>query len=410
LTQYVAYAKFKLMKQRSTTPVSRGFAAKSVLVAAAVLMAIAAPLAAMPRAKADKYDDQINALQQQANQFQSQANQLQAQANTLANKLSELAVQKSNVQTQIQLSQAQYDKLLEQIKQTEQKIKDNQDALGSTIANLYVDGTVSPLEMLASSKNIGDYVDKQTYQSSIQDQLTKTISTIKDLKSKLESDQTAVKSELDKQTAQKNSLTAIETQQQAILVQTQGQEAAYQSQVASAQSQIQDAHTRQQAYYASLIASSPNGGGSGAVGSFVYANWSGNRGCGTGGYPYCGAQDSYSDPYALFNRECVSYVALALHDRFGKYVAPFNGQGNAKEWPYSAPAYSGAQRVYSPQAGDAVILPADGSFAPIGHAMIVESVNGEWMHVSQYNFYGTGEYSTMDIKNSGIILLRFPNR
>ena len=47
----------RVMKQRSTTPVSRGFAAKSVLVAAAILMAIAAPLSMMPRAKADKYDD-----------------------------------------------------------------------------------------------------------------------------------------------------------------------------------------------------------------------------------------------------------------------------------------------------------------------------------------------------------------
>lgn len=400
----------KVMKHGTTTPVSRGFAAKSVLVAAAVLMAIAAPLAAMPRVKADKYDDQINALQQQANQYQAQANQLQAKADTLANKLRELGVQKYNVQTQIQLSQAKYDKLVKQITQTEQKIKNNQDALGSTIADLYVDGTVSPLEMLASSQNIGDYVDKQTYQSSIQDQLTQTISTIKDLKTKLEGDKKAVKTELDKQTAQKNSLVAIETQQQTILVQTKGQESAYQQQVASAQSQIQDAHARQQAYYASLIANSPSGGGSGAVGDFVYANWSGNMGCGGGGYQYCGTQDSYSDPYALLNRECVSYVAAALHDRFGKYVAPFNGQGNAENWPYSAPAYSGAQQVYSPQPGDAVILPADGNFAPIGHAMIVESVNGEWIHVSQYNFYGTGEYSTMDIKNSGIILLRFPNR
>jgi surface antigen len=106
----------------------------------------------------------------------------------------------------------------------------------------------------------------------------------------------------------------------------------------------------------------------------------------------------------------VSYVAWALEQRFGKYVANFNGQGNAMDWPSSAPRFSGAYRVYSPQPGDAVILPASGNFAPIGHAMIVESVSGNTMHVSQFNFYGTGEYSTMDVQNSGVVLLRFQNR
>lgn len=361
----------------------------------------------MPRAKADKFDDQMSALQQQADQYQAQANQMHAKANTLANKLSELATQKAKVQTQIKLSQTKYDKLVKQIKDTEKKIKDNQDALGSTIADLYVDDTISPLEMLASSQNIGDYVDKQTYRSSVQDQLTQTISTIKDLKTKLENDKKSVKSVLDKQTAQRNSLAGLERQQQVLLAQTKGQEAAYQQQVASAQAQLQDVAARQRAYYQSLLAA-PGGGSSGVVGSFQFSNWSGDMGC-AGGYAYCGAPDSMVDDWGLYNRECVSYVAWALQNRFGKYVANFQGQGNAYQWPDSAPAFSGAQRVYNPQPGDAVILPADPNFAPIGHAMIVESVNGGTVHVSQFNMYGTHGYSTMDIQNSGVIFLRFPN-
>jgi hypothetical protein len=41
--------------------------------------------------------------------------------------------------------------------------------------------------------------------------------------------------------------------------------------------------------------------------------------------------------------------------------------------------------------------------------MIVESVSGSDVFVSQYNMYGTGQYSTMWIKTSGVIFLRFPN-
>jgi hypothetical protein len=106
----------------------------------------------------------------------------------------------------------------------------------------------------------------------------------------------------------------------------------------------------------------------------------------------------------------VSYAAWALVNRFDKYVGAFGGQGSAYQWPNSSSVISHAVRVYEPQPGDAVVLPASGNFAPVGHLMIVESVDGGWMHVSQYNFYGTGEYSEMDVLNSGIILMRFQNQ
>ena len=209
------------------------------------------------------------------------------------------------------------------------------------------------------------------------------------------------------QNALGNTLAATQADQQNLVNQTRGQEAAYQNLVSSAKNQLQSVLSQQQAYYASLVAK--GAGNSGVVGSFQYWGWSGNQGCGGGGYPYCGGQDTYTDPWNLYNRECVSYVAWALANRFHKSVGAFHGDGNAMNWPSSAPANSGAYRVSSPQPGDAVILPADGYFAPIGHAMVVESVSGDNVFVSQYNMYGTGQYSTMYIKTSGVIFLRFPS-
>ena len=46
------------------------------------------------------------------------------------------------------------------------------------------------------------------------------------------------------------------------------------------------------------------------------------------------------------------------------------------------------------------MLPQSGAFAPIGHLMVVESVSGDNVFVSQFNFYGSGQYSTMWIKTS----------
>ncbi len=392
------------MKLLSTTPVSKGLVTKSALVAAAVVVGISSSFGNFQRVSADQFDDQIAALRQQMSAYQSQANDLNAKATTLQAELDQITAQKNAILAQIDLSQKQYDQLQQQINDTKKKIADNKDALGQVIADMYVDDSITPLEMLASSNNIGDYVDKQTARESMQDTLSKTITEINTLKKKLEASQKQVETVLEQQKSQKAQLAAKEAEQQAIVDQTRGDEAAYQQLANSAQSQISSASAQQRAYYASLQAQSGGGGvDSGVVGSFVYTNWSGNMGCGGDGYPYCGGQDTYADPWGLYNRECVSYAAWRI-EQYGHTVNHFGGRGNAYEWPSSA----NASRTYDPKPGDAVVLPAMAGFAPVGHLMVVESVSGDWVHVSQYNFYGTGEYSTMDIKKSGVIFLRFP--
>lgn len=394
------------MKQLSTTSARRRAATKIALVCCAIVFAISAPLSTVREAAADRWDDQINSLQAQANQYQAQANQLKAQGDTLQNKLDTINAQKSALEATIAANTQKHDKLLADIDANQKKLEQTQDALGDTLASLYVDGKISSLELLASSQNIGDFVDKQEYRNSVRDALSRSINEVKKLKAQLETDKKAVEKVLSDLKQQNDQLAAVQAEQQQLVDQTRGQEAAYQQLVSNAKNQMQGIAAQQQAYYASLVAS--GGGNSGVVGSFQYSGWSGNRGC-VGGYPYCGPQDTSVDPWNLYNRECVSYVAWALENRFHKSVQPFHGDGNAMDWPYAAPRWSGAYRVYDPQPGDAVILPASGNFAPIGHAMIVESVNGGDIFVSQYNFYGTGQYSTMWIKNSGVIFLRFPS-
>jgi len=393
------------MKQLSTTPVLKRMTTKIFLVGFAVVFAFATPLAMFGRVSADRWDDQINSLRAQANQYQAQANELKAKGDTLQNKLDEINAQVAALQANINANQAKHDKLQADIAENQQKLERTQDALGEMLANLYVDGKISSLELLASSQNIGEFVDKQEYRSSVRDQLSQTIDAVKKLKKQLETDKKAVEKVLTDLKQQNDQLSAVQAEQQSLVNQTRGEEAAYQNMVNSAKSQMQSIAAQQQAYYASLVAR--GGGNSGAVGSFQYWGWSGNRGC-SGGYPYCGPQDTSIDPWNLYNRECVSYVAWALANRFGKDVQPWHGDGNAYQWPSSAARWSGAYRVGSPQPGDVVVLPASGGFAPIGHVMIVESVSGSDMFVSQYNFYGTGQYSTMWVKNSGVILMRFP--
>lgn len=407
--------KSKAMKLLSTTPVSKGIVTKSIIVAAAVVMAVSSSLSIYSSANADRWDDQMSALRSQMSQYQAQASALAAKAATYQEALNQLTKQKNDIIAQINISQKQYDVLQGQIEETNKKIAENKDALGQILAYMSVDNDISPLEMLASSNNIGDYVDQQNYRSSIQNNLSSTIEQINALKTKLQKSQDEVKVVIEQQSGQKAQLAAKEAEQQILVTKTRGDEAAYKNLANSMRSQVESAAAQQRAYYASLQAQSGSSGvNHGTVGSFMYDNWSGNQGCGGDGYPYCGAQDTYGDPWALLNRECVSYAAWRIDRSYNKTVVPFNWNGTPHGYAYEWLDYAkGAWRVSDPQPGDAVVLPPMYGFAPVGHLMVVErptaSTPAGWVHVSQYNFYGTGEYSTMDIAKSGVVFLRFPN-
>lgn len=400
------------MKLMSTTTVSKhGLVTKSALVATAVVMGISSPMALTSQAFADRWDDQMRALNAQMQQYQSQASALNAQANTLQAQLDQITAQKNAILAQIDLSQKQYDALQKQIEETKQKIDDNKEALGRIIADMYVDGSITPLEMLASSKNIGDYVDQQEYRNSIQNTLSDTIDQINSLKKKLESKQNEVKKVLDQQKDQKAQLAAKEAEQAELVAKTRNDEAAYQQMANDAKAQVENAAAQQRAYYASLQQQSGGRFTSGIIGGLTITSFSGNRGCG-GGYPFCAGPLDYGvDPWNLYTRECVSYAAWRIQNGYGKSVAPFRGDGMAYEWEWSARKGNGtkATRVSDPAPGDAVVLPITPGLAPVGHLMVVEGVSGDNVYVSQYNFGGTGEYSTMTISKSAsrVIYLRF---
>jgi surface antigen len=265
--------------------------------------------------------------------------------------------------------------------------------------------------MLASSNNIGDYVDKQTQREAIQDSLSKKIDEINALQKKLEKKQKETKVVLDQQMDQKAQLAAKEAEQAAIVTKTRNDEAAYQQMANDAKSQAENAAAQQRAYYDSLQQQSGGSFRSGRIGGLSIVSFSGNRGC-SGGYPYCaGALDYGVDEWNLFNRECVSYAAWRIQYGYGKSVARFKGDGMAYEWEWSARKGNGSKAVAvsDPAPGDAVVLPITPGLAPVGHLMVVEGVSGDNVYVSQYNFGGTGEYSTMTISKSAstVTYLRF---
>jgi peptidoglycan DL-endopeptidase CwlO len=389
------------MKQRSATPVSKGLVTKSILVAATVLMVMAAPLSMQPHVYADKYDDQIKALQQELDSYQAEAKKLKDAASSLQAKISVLSNQKAQIQGQIELSQAKFNKLSEQIVATEKKISDSRAVLGETLASLYIDDQISPLEMLASSKNISDYVDKQEYRSSIRDQLSSYISKIKDLKTSLESQKTDVARVLGDQKNAQKALAEKESEQSALLAATQGRESSYIQLSAETNAKKLEVQKQQQAAIeAAMFAASGGGTVNILPGDPNKGGYPWEAGCivdadavSHGGYDGNGA-----DPLGYGCRQCVSYTAWKVIQKVG-YEPRY--WGNANMWPGSARA-AGFTTGSTPKVGSVGVISA----GQYGHVVWVEAVNGDGtVDISQYNYYnaggsGWGNYSKMRVSSA----------
>lgn len=382
----------KLMKRRSTTPSSsRGLVTKSMVIATAVAMAIVPPFGFQSATvKADQYDDQIAAYQAEINQYQSQANALGDQIKTLQGELSALQAQADTIRAQIQISQTKLEQLKAQIADLQEKINQNKELLGETLANMYASDNVSPLEMLAGSTNIADYVDQQEQRTSMSDQLTQTVDLINKQKTDLETkkaDQERVLVDLQKS---QEALNAKEAEKQTLISKTQNDQSAYNSLVSDRQAkQLQVMQQQQAAIEAAIRAAAAASGGSGTVrvvggGSGGYPWNSSNCYVDANAWSYGGADGMGTDGYGYGCRQCVSYVAWRVGQERG-YI-PVNW-GNAYDWVASGQA-AGYTVSRSPRAGSAGIITAGGS---PGHIVWVESVNGDGtLTVAQYNYYNAG--------------------
>ena len=386
------------MKRLSTTPVvnTKKAAKKITLVTVSVLLVLASALQITQAVRAEDYDQKIAQIQAQIDQYQAQAAVLNGQADSLQKELNGLSAQKNVIQGQINLKQAEYDKLVAQIADNEKKIQEDQDALGNTIADLYVASDVSPLEMLASSKNIGDYVDKEAYRNSVRESLTQTIAGIKKIKRQLEAQKKDVERVLAEQKFARDELAAKENQQAQLVSQTRGQEAAYQKLVGEREGQKLELQKQQQAAIEAaarraggtinILPGDPNKGGyPWEAGCWVDANaWS-----------HGGADGNGGDPLGYGCRQCVSYTAYRVGARTGNYPRYW---GNANQWPASARA-AGYSTGSTPRVNSVGVISA-GAY---GHVVWIEAVNGDGtVDVSQYNYYnaggpGWGNYSKMRV-------------
>lgn len=355
-------------------------ARSGLLVASSIFLATATLIPAWRHMVwADEYQAQINALTQQNAANRSALTELESVAQSYADAIQKLQQQIDALQASINANLDLQAQLQKQIAEAQAEIDRQRAILAEDVKAMYVDGTPSSLEMLASSRDFSDYVDKQEYRSRVQTKLQDTLKKIAELQKQLQVQKAKVEALIKDMQIQQGQLNADRAKQWELLNLNEQQQASYDAQIKANNSKVAQLRAEQAAANRRLT-----GGTSGGVTAGDPSH---------GGYPAYlnnAAQDSLVDPWGMYNRECVSYTAWKVYSTYG-YMPYWGGVGNANQWPGNA-ARAGIPTSSTPRVGSVAVW----NVGYYGHVMWVEAVNADGsIWISQYNYDFNGRYSEM---------------
>ncbi|HSH55680.1 MAG TPA: CHAP domain-containing protein [Candidatus Limnocylindrales bacterium] len=341
--------------------------------------------------KADEFDAQIQALRNQNAAAQQNVDVLQGQAASYQDAIARLQAQINAIQVQIVANQAEQARLQTEITTKQAQLDKQRELLGEDVKAMYVDGQISTIEMLATSKNISEFVDKEEYRNAVQQNLQESLAKIAALQNELKQKKDQVDQLLESIKAQQAQIAADQAQQAQMLAYTQAQKNEYDQQIASNSSRISELKKQQAIENARRFGTS-----AGMVGGGGYP-W-GNAPCVHTGQVtgYCanydwGVNGSVWNPATggYGYRNCTDWVAW----RAGGVPA---GLGNANTWATRGGAM-GYRVSTAPRVGDAAVVEA----GYYGHVMYVEAVSENGITVSDYNRLGDGLYRMTNLTRVG---------
>ncbi len=351
---------------------------------------------------AQSLQEQINTLTAENNQSQSQLEALRIEASSYQGTINALAAQINAYQREINQRQAESEQIQKEIVQKEAELNKQRDVLGQNIKAMYLEGNISTIEMLATSKSLSDYFDKQQYRELTSNNMKATLDRITALKAELQTKKDQVE-QIIKQQEQLRAATAVQkAEQDRLLGFNKSQQNAFNDQIQGRQDRINELKRQQAIENAKLF------GGSGGL-------------LGGGGYPWglapCVHTGQVEGPCYNYDwgvngspwnwnlggygyRNCTDWVAYRVAVAGGHVPS---GLGNAKLWDDRAPSF-GLTVSSTPRVGAAAV--SNSGF--YGHVMYVEAVNGDGsIVVSDYNRAGTGKYDMNQLSASTASSLRF---
>lgn len=223
----------------------KGLLTRLAIIAAAVVLTLGAvsftPARHSEAASISELQQKSAELRAQIAENQRIASEYHAHAKTLQAKISELNSEIAVANQQIELLSLQIEELELKIEEANKELDHQRGILGANIRALYYEGDVSTIEMLASSQDLSEFVDKEQYRNAVQDKVKSTLDKIKLLKAELSAKQQEIQVLLDQQRAQYKLLAERRGEQQRLLEATRGEEARFQAIVEKQRKQLAEA-------------------------------------------------------------------------------------------------------------------------------------------------------------------------
>lgn len=327
--------------------------------------ALAIELTPEQRAQLDEITNQIKEIEAQEKLNRQSEQTISSEIESLSAQSEILRLQIAATQNEIDIANSQINELNTKIKQAQDEIARQKVILNEYLRTMYINGQVSQIELVLTSKSFSDFVDKSEYLDTMQQNIRSSISKIKDLTTQLEND----KVDVEKTKAKAESLKESQVAQNSALIQQQSYKQSLLDGLDAANSQLEKDKN-------SLYSKK----------SRLSRQFGENIISGSTSYPYGNPTDSsvscpYNctpDAYGYYIGQCTSYVAWKRAS-IGKPIPPAIGNGG--EWTGARAGYS--QDSY-PQYGDVMVFPYLGGY---GHVAFVEDVNSDGtVYISEYNW------------------------
>lgn len=205
---------------------------KNFLILTALIGLIVTPLAAVSATSSSDLQNKINALNEEVKKNQATLDDISGQANTLQNKVDSLNAEINSLQAKIDLASLQIEQTNQQIEITKEKLDKQKKIMYENARTLYKEGDVSTIEILASSDNFSEFVNRQEYLTKVKENVNAAAREVVALKTQLEKKIEDLKNFTIEQKSQQTLIGYRRDEQSTVLAKTRGEEQKYQAIVA----------------------------------------------------------------------------------------------------------------------------------------------------------------------------------
>lgn len=355
---------------------------KKILVVAIILFMLFIPITNVKAAYICRSQECLAAQKKEA-EYQAEANKNAGIASTYEAAVAQFNSEIAAIEASIEANQAIADDLAAQILETEKKLNTQQDALAELLIDMHFSGDAEPIRLLASSKSISDFAEKQTREEVIKTEISLASAKVKKLKADLEQQKATVDDLIAEQNEKRAEVAAKRAEKTELM-------AKYKDKANEYAKYADQARKDKEALMDEIADETAACQYTGKKAPYAYKNTYPQRNQCPIKYNWNRRDPGYniSYPSAGLICQCTSYAG---HKAQTTYGISFDGWNHAKYWGWDKngnPLSSkGGYRVDTVVEAGTVAVSKCGKH---GHVMWVESVNNDGtINVTEYNNYGS---------------------